>query len=87
MAQRKRMENPVVVDESIDGGGLESIFQKTAAELARLHSLSHNKKIAFDAGLKNAYVSTHFSSKFPLFDSLLFSFSLIYFLGVGFDVY
>lgn len=49
------MENPVVVDESIDGGGLESIFQKTAAELAKLHSLSHNKKIAFDAGIKNAY--------------------------------
>lgn len=59
MAQRRRIENPVV-DISNDEA-LNFFFQKAAGELTKLYSLALDRQIAFDAGTRYAYVRTLFT--------------------------
>lgn len=69
MAQRRRVENPVVDVSISDDESFSFVFHKAAAELTKLYSLAVDGHVAFDAGARHAYVRTLFS--FSLFSSYI----------------
>ncbi|KAL1831981.1 hypothetical protein ACET3Z_001632 [Daucus carota] len=59
MAQRRRVENPVVDVSISDDESFSFVFHKAAAELTKLYSLAVDGHVAFDAGARHAYMGVY----------------------------